>query len=67
MEIFVHRQPEGYITNQLEDVEELGELLTKYGPLTDDAEVIVEITAPWHLIRELLSSPMFSEAWFTPE
>jgi len=66
MEIFVHRQPKGYITNELEDIEELGELLTNFGPLGDDDEVFVEITAPWRLIRELLSSPTLSDAWFNP-
>lgn len=66
MEVFVHRQPKGFITNQLEDVQELGELLTNFGPLGDDDEVTVEITAPWRLIRELLSQPMFSDAWFSP-
>lgn len=67
MEVFVHRQPTGYKTSVLEDVQELGELLTNFGPLGDDDEVTVEITAPWRLIRELLSQPMFSDAWFSPE
>ena len=66
MEVFVHRQPKGYITNELEDVHELGELLSKYDPLGDEDEVTIEITGPWHRIRELLSGPMFSDVWFAP-
>jgi len=67
MEVFVHRQPTGYNTSELKDIQELGEFLTNFGPLGDDDEVIVEITAPWRLIRELLSGPMFSDIWFSPE
>ncbi|GAH95184.1 unnamed protein product [marine sediment metagenome] len=66
MEVFVHRQPKGFITSQLADIEELRDLLANFGPLGDDDEVTVEITAPWRLIRELLSQPMFSDAWFSP-
>jgi hypothetical protein len=66
MEVFVHRQPEGYTTKELEDVQELGELLTNYGPLGDDDEVMVQISAPWRIIRDLLSSPIFSDVWFSP-
>jgi len=65
MEIFVHREPRGYITNELEDVQELGELLTNYGPLGDEDEVTVEISAPWHRIRELRSGEKFHDAWFS--
>lgn len=67
MEVFVHRQPKGYFTKELEGVQELGELLTNYGPLGDEDEVIVMISAPWRIIRDLLSSPMFSDVWFSPE
>jgi hypothetical protein len=67
MDIFVHRQPEGFITNELQDLEELGELLTHYGPLSDADEVTVEITATWREIRTLLSLPLFNEAWFHGE
>lgn len=67
MEVFVHRDPKGYITNELEDVQELGELLTNYGPLGEDDEVTVEISAPWHIVRDLLSTPIFSDIWFSPE
>ena len=66
MEVFVHRQPKGYITNELEDVQELGELLTNYGPLGDEDQVTMEITAPWSFIRDLLSGEKFHDAWFTP-
>lgn len=65
MKVFVHRQPTGYDTSVLEDAQELGELLTNYGPLGDDDEVTVEITAPWRLIQELLAAPMFSDVWFS--
>lgn len=33
----------------------------------EQVDQIVEQTAPWRLIRELLSRPMFSDAWFSPE
>lgn len=64
MEIFVHRAPRGYVTSELEDVNELAELLTNYGPLSDDDEVIVEITASWSFVRQLLSLDLFNDAWF---
>lgn len=67
MEVFVHRAPRGYLTKELEDVDELAELLTTYGPLSPDDEVTVEITGAWHVIRDLLSLDAFKEIWFTPE
>lgn len=71
MEVFVHRQPKGYLTKDLEDVKELGELLTNYGPLADDDEVTAEITGPWSTIKELLSHPvfmsLFGDIWFNPK
>lgn len=67
MEVFVHRDPTGYTTNELEDVQELGDLLANYGSLGDDDEVTVQISAPWHVIRDLLSNPMFSDIWFHPK
>jgi len=67
MEIFVYTQPKGYSISELEDVQELGELLTNYRPLGDNDEVTVEIRAPWNFIRDLLSGEKFHDAWFTPE
>jgi len=64
MEIFVHKEPTGYVTSELEDVNELGKLLTNYGPLLDEDEVIVEIRAPWSFVRQLLSLDLFNDAWF---
>jgi hypothetical protein len=64
MEVFVHRDPAGYMTDEMEGVQELGEMLTNYGPLGDDDEVTVEIKAPWSFIRDLLSLPVFGEIWF---
>lgn len=66
MEIFVHRAPKGFYTLDLEDINELAELLTNYGPLEDNSEVTLEITAPWATVKELLSQPIFAEAWFKP-
>jgi len=66
MEVFVQRDPTGYTTNEVEDVQELGELLTNYGPLEDNDEVTVQIKAPWSFIRDLLSRPVFKEIWFHP-
>lgn len=63
MEVFVHRQPRGFVTSQLEGPEELGELLTRYGPLGEDDEVTVEITAPWSVLRELLGLYAFRGVW----
>ena len=54
MEIFVHRQPKGFLVGDLKSIEELGELLTHYGPLLDDTEVTVEITASWAEVKSLL-------------
>lgn len=64
--IFVHRQPKGLLTKELEGVEELGEMLQNYGPLSDGDEVTVEITAPWHQIRELLGLKFDDRIWFHP-
>jgi len=63
MEIFVHRQPQGFITKELESADELGELLTNYGPLSDKDEVTIEVTASWQEIRELLSK-LSDSIWF---
>ena len=63
MDIFVSRDPKGFMPAALKDVDELGERLRKYGPLGDDDEVTMEITAPWKFIRELLSSEMFRNQW----
>ena len=57
MEIFVHRQPKGFLVGDLKSIEELGELLSHYGPLVDDTEVTVEITASWAEVKSLLRKP----------
>jgi len=67
MEVFVHRQPQGYLTSELEDVQELEELLANYGPLGDNDEVTVIMSAPWPIIRGLLSNPVLNDIWFNPE
>ena len=71
MDVFVYREPKGFETRDLEDIEELGEQLTNYGPLTDDTEVKVEITGPWAKVRELLTHPvntdLFGDIWFNPK
>jgi len=69
MDVFVYREPKGFETRDLEGIEELGEQLTNYGPLTDGTEVKVEITASWRKIKELLSLVEFSlteDIWFNP-
>lgn len=69
MDVFVYREPKGFETRDLEGIEELGEQLTNYGPLTDDTEVKVEITASWRKIKELMSLVEFSlmeQIWFNP-
>lgn len=69
MDIFVYREPKGFETRDLEGIDELGEMLTNYGPLTDDTEVKVEITASWQKIKELLSLVEYSlteQIWFNP-
>lgn len=66
MDVFVYREPKGFETRDLEGIEELGEQLTNYGPLTDDTEVKVEITAPWREIKRLLSLPGMEAIWFIP-
>ena len=64
MDVFVYREPKGFETRDLEGIEELGEQLTNYGPLTDDTEVKVEITAPWREIKGLLELPEMEAIWF---
>ena len=67
MDIFVYREPKGFETRDLEGIDELGEMLTNYGPLTDDTEVKVEITASWREIQGLLSLPEMESIWFNPK
>lgn len=67
MEVFVHRQPKGYIISEREAVQEIGELLSNYGPLGPNDEVTVEITAPWCFVRDLLSNLKFHDNWLSPE
>jgi len=66
VEIFVHRQPKGFLTKELEGVAELDEMLQSYGPLSSGDEVTVEITAPWRQIRELLLYKFDNPIWFQP-
>jgi len=67
MDIFVYREPKGFETKDLEGIEELSEQLTNYGPLTDETEVKVEITASWREIQGLLSLPEMEAIWFIPQ
>ncbi len=69
MEIFVHRDPAGFETFDLEDINELEELLGGHEvtPLEDNTEVHVEITGKWSEIRGLLSNPVFKTIWFDPK
>ncbi len=70
MEVFVHRNPIGCETFDLEDIKELEEQLSSFGvlrPLDDKAEVLIEITGTWGQIRELLSQPCFKDIWFDPQ
>lgn len=70
MEVFVHRNPTGCETFDLEDIRELEEQLGSFsalGPLDDKAEVKVEITGNWGEIRVLLSQTIFKDIWFDPQ
>ena len=67
MDVFVYREPKGFETRDLEGIDELGEQLTNYGPLTDDTEVKVEITASWREIKGLLELPEMEAIWFNPK
>jgi len=70
MDIFVHRNPTGCETLDLEDIVELEEQLRgmdTFSPLDDKAEVHVEITGTWSEIRELLSQSYFKDVWFDPK
>ncbi len=67
MNVFVYRQPKGFEARDLEGLEELEEQLANYGSLTDDTEVIVEITAPWHKIKGLLELGELKTIWFNPQ
>ena len=69
MDIFVHRNPTGCETFDLEDIAELEEQLKgmdTFKPLDDKSEIHVEITGTWGEIRELLSQPCFKDIWFDP-
>ena len=66
MEIYVHRDPSGYLTSDMEHVAQLQEYLEGLAtakPLDDKAEVHLEITGTWGEIRELLSQPCFRDNW----
>lgn len=70
MNVFVHRDPTGFETFDMEGIEELEEQLKgidTFKPLGDEQEVHVEITGEWGEIRELLSQPFFGKIWFNPE
>lgn len=70
LDVFVHRDPTGFETFDMEGIEELEEQLKgidTFKPLDDKQEVHVEITGPWEEIRELLSQPFFKKIWFDPE
>jgi len=67
MEVFVHRDPRGYLTKELEDIDELEELLRgmeSLPPLGDDEQVRVEIAGQWGKIKALLAGPAFADIWF---
>lgn len=69
LDVFVHRDPSGFETFDMEDIKELEEQLKgldTFKPLDDKEEVHVEITGPWSEIRELLSQPYFNRIWFDP-
>jgi len=70
LDVFVHRNPTGFETFDMEGIEELEEQLKgidTFKPFDDKQEVHVEITGPWGEIRELLSQPFFKKIWFNPE
>ena len=70
MDVFVHRNPTGCETFDLEDIKELEEQLKSFDvleALNDKSEVHVEITGTWEEIRELLSQRFFEKVWFNPE
>ena len=69
MEVFVHRDPTGYQTFDMEGIDELEEHLKSvetFEPLDDNEEVHLDITGRWSEIRELLSQDCFKEIWFDP-
>ena len=70
MDVFVHRNPTGCETSDLEDIAELEEQLKgidTFSPLDDKSEVLVKITGNRGEIRDLLSQPCFKDIWFTPK
>lgn len=69
MDVFVHRNPVGCETFDLEGIEELEEQLKAidtFKPLDDEEQILVEISGPWGEIRDLLSQPFFNKIWFDP-
>ena len=71
MEIFVRRGgPSGFLTNQMEDLDEMEEqlrIIETFHPLQETEEVIVEITGKWGDVKQLLSEPAFQDVWSKPE
>lgn len=70
MEVFVNRDPTGYVTFELEDIEELEEQLAAFSkpqPLELSSQVRVEITGTWSEIKVLLGQPFFNDFWFDPQ
>lgn len=70
LNVWVRRDPTGFETFDMEDIEELEEQLKgleAFKPLDDKSEVCAEITGPWGEIRELLSQPFLKNIWFNPE
>ena len=70
MEIWIRRgSPCGFLTNQMEGVEEMEEQLRgieTFRPLQETEEVTVEITGSWGEIKRLLNEPAFKDVWFKP-
>ncbi|KKL80977.1 hypothetical protein LCGC14_1999360 [marine sediment metagenome] len=70
MEVFIRRgSTSGFLTNQMEGVEEMEEQLRgieTFRPLQETEEVTVEITGSWGEIKRLLSEPTFKDVWFKP-
>jgi hypothetical protein len=69
LEVFVHRSPSGFKTQELGDIEELEEQLKKldtFEPLNENEEITMEVKGPWWIIRLLLQQPLLKDIWFDP-
>ena len=66
MDVFVHREPTGCATSDLENVKELDEILSYLAtvkPLCDDSEIKIDIICTWEEATVILAQSCFKDIW----